>query len=236
MDSPMVGGGGPDLIPLVDGEAKAGDSQAARVIGLNVRVVDFLSGYTVAGILETFTPGEVTVSVEEMIPEQRLVTVQFDLFEFAGETLFCRPKSHGYEAHITIDDAENGLRKEPRFPVKLAGQMFAPHSDPIPVTIVDISREGLGIELPMAVEVDQPIAILSGAVFVFATVRFCRSLPGNTFHAGVEMRHVLQRPVQTPEESSPGLLGRVFGAAGEWRARRDSNPRPIGSKPIALSS
>ena len=110
--------------------------------------------------------------------------------------------------------------------------MFASHSDPVPVTIVDISRGGLGIELHRSVEAGQPLAISSGPVFVLGTVRHCRSILGDRFHAGIEMQHVLERPMEAAVESSPGLLGRVFGTAKGWRARRDSNPRPIGSKPL----
>jgi len=199
---------------LTKGEIGPENSQADWVIGLDVHVVDFLSGYTVAGVLMNFTPGEVTVSVDEIMPEQRSVTVQFDSFVFEGETLYCRPKGHGYEAHITIGDVEkNGLRKEPRFPIQLAGRMFLRNADPVPITIVDFSTDGLGIELPMGVQVDQPIAILCGPVFVFAIVRHCRNIDDGGYRAGVEMQHVLARPVETPakEEEAPSLLGRVFG-------------------------
>jgi len=201
----------PDTV--IEGERGAESSKADWVIGLTVHVVDFLSGYTVAGALAGFTPGEVTVFVDELIPEQRSVKVQFDSFVFEGETLFCRAKEHGFEAHITIDDIEHsGLRKEPRFPVRLAGKVFPPHSAPVPITIVDFSRGGLGIELPIAVEVGQPIAILSESVFVFALVRYCRSLPEGGYRAGVEMQHVLERPAEPRvEEAAPSLLGRVFG-------------------------
>jgi hypothetical protein len=38
-----------------------------------VRVIDPLSGYAIEGILEGFTPGEVTVSLAERMSEQRTV-------------------------------------------------------------------------------------------------------------------------------------------------------------------
>ena len=95
MDSPMVDDIGSDQIPIMNGEAQAGHSDAARVIGLNVRVVDFLSGYSVAGILDTFTPGEVRIALDEVIPEQRLVTVRFDLFEFAGKPFIAGRRNTG---------------------------------------------------------------------------------------------------------------------------------------------
>jgi PilZ domain len=232
-DSEIVDRANLDTVLLDAGEISAENSEADWVIGLSVHVVDVLSGYTVAGRLTGFTPGEVRISVEELMTEHRSVMVQFDSFAFEGETLCCLSTDRGYEANITINDVQkNGLRREPRFPVKLAGQMFPPHSEPVPIMIVDISRDGLGIELPVAVEVDQPIALVSGSVFVFATVRYCRSLPGSGFRAGVEMQHVLERPIETQVEEPAGLLGKVFG----WRGRRNSGPTPIDSRPVAVSS
>lgn len=202
-------------------EGSAGEpSRPDWVIGLEVQVVDFLSGYTVAGVLESFTTGEVTVAIGELIPEQRTVMVQFDSFFFEGETLFCRPKGSGYEAHITIDDVEtNGRRREPRFPIKLAGRMIVPCSDPVPLTVVDMSREGLGIELPISLEAGQPVAMSAGPVFVFAIVRHCRSA-GQLYRAGLEIQHVIERPArqeERKEESASGVLRRVLG---ETRASR----------------
>lgn len=223
---------------LIEPGMEVQPSRPDWVIGLDVHVVDFLSGYTVAGVLEGFTTGEVTVAIGESIPEQRTVMVQFDSFFFEGETLFCRPKDGGgYEAHITIDDVEkNGRRREPRFPIQLAGEMFVPHSEPVALTVVDMSREGLGIELPIPVEAGQPVAISVGSVFVFAIVRYCRRA-GTLYRAGLEMQHVLQRPATQEEKKaerpSSGLLkvfaerlaskDKLLGAfdiAKGWRAAR----------------
>lgn len=208
---------------VVDPQSEMQASRADWVIGLDVQVVDFLSGYTVAGVLEGFTTGEVTVAISESIPEHRTVMVQLDSFVFEGETLFCRPKGNGYEAHITIADVEqNGRRREPRFPIKLAGRMFVPHSEPVALTVLDMSREGLGIELPMAVEPGQPVAISAGFVFVFATVRYCRA-EGALYRAGVEIQHVLEKPAEPEEhqeESSSNILRRVFGERSKGKLLR----------------
>jgi hypothetical protein len=196
---------------IIEGKPAVDSSQADWVLGLNVDVVDFLSGYAVEGVLQSFIPGEVTVLVREQMTEHRSVTVQFDSFVFEGETLFCRPKDNGYEAHITIDDVEkSGLRRVPRFPVRMAAHLFPQKSGPVPITIVDISREGLGLELPMAVEIGQPLAIGTGPVFVFATVRHCRSVSPGLFRAGVDIQHVLEKPLDRPTRES-SMLGRVFG-------------------------
>jgi hypothetical protein len=169
---------------------------------LEVQVVDFLSGYTVRGVLEGFTPGEVTVLLSEPVAEQRMATVRLNSFVFEGLTLYCRPRQDQFEVHISIDDVEtNGLRRAPRFPVKLPAELFLPRVDPVAIRIVDISSEGLGIELPILVEMGQPIAIATESVFVFATVRHCRQLSEGLFRGGAEMHHLFERNVELPADA-----------------------------------
>lgn len=204
-----------EISERVDRSTDAGPDAVSHdwKLGLEVQVIDFLSGYTIPGILEGFTPGEVTVSLPEKVSEQRAVMVHVNSFMFGGETLYCRPSESGYEAHITIDDVlESGLRRVPRFPLRLAAQLFPPYGVPLGITIVDVSGDGLGIESPVPLETGQPIAIASGSVFVFATVGHCRNVRENLFRAGVEMQHLFERPCdQAPDEPRTGLLGRVFG-------------------------
>jgi hypothetical protein len=188
-------------------------SSPRRPLELEVRVVDFLSNYSVRGILEGFTPGEVTISLSEPIAEQRSVTVHLNSFTFQGQTLYCRPKEEHFELHVSIDDGEiNGLRRSPRFPVKLPAELFLPHAEPVAITIVDISSDGLGIELPVLLAKSQPIAIASGALFVFAIVRHCRQLSEGIFRGGAEMHHLFERNVElvgtTPRST---FLQRIFG-------------------------
>lgn len=180
---------------------------------LTVEVVDFLSGYRVPGVLQGFTAGEVTVSLREPLSEQREASVHLHSFAFEGQILYCRPKASGYEAHITIDDAEEtGLRRTPRFPVKLPAQLFPPNASPVEIMIVDISSDGLGIELPILLERDKTIALASEAVFVFAVVRHCRKVHDGLFRAGVEMLHLLQRRAEAAAElPAKRFLGTAWG-------------------------
>jgi hypothetical protein len=180
---------------------------------LAVKVVDFLSSYTVHGVLEDFTPGEATILLNEEVSEQRQVTVEINSFLFEGHTLYCRPRQDQFEAHISIDDVEaNGLRRAPRFPVKLPGQLFHSRLEPVAITIVDISSDGLGIELPLSVETGQPIAVASGSVLAFAIVRHCRQLSEGIFRAGAEMHHLFQKNIEPPKGSpSSNFLQKVLG-------------------------
>jgi hypothetical protein len=159
--------------------------------------------------------------------EQREVRVHLNSFVFDGETLYCQLKDGRYEAHITIDVEETGLRSARRFPVRLPARMFPPHGSPVDIAIVDISGDGLGIELPVPVEVGQPIA--NGSAFVFAVVAHCRPVAEGVFRAGVEMQHVFERCAEVPvAESRSGLLGRVFG-----KRQGGEMARPEGLEPPA---
>lgn len=198
--------------------AKADDSPdilSRWLLDLEVQVVDFLSNYRVPGVLEGFAPGEVGILLKEPLCEQRAVTVHLQSFVFEGQTLCCRPRQDQYETHISIDDVEQiGLRRAPRFPVKLSAQLFLPHASPLAITILDISSDGLGIELPVPVETGQPIAIATGSIFVFAVVRHCRQVSASLFRAGIEMHHLFEKGIEPPASSPRStFLRRV------WRRR-----------------
>lgn len=197
--------------PPVREELRISSDQWA--LRLEVQVVDFLSGYTIPGVLESFTPGEVTVLLNESVSEQRTVSVRLDSFVFEGETLYCGARAGGYEAHISISDAgQNGMRRSPRWPVNFPGQLFSAQASAVSITIVDISRDGLGVDVPVFLEQGQPIAISTGSVFVFAIVRHCRSAPHGLFRVGVEMHHLFEVPRQAAAEpAGEGLLRKVWG-------------------------
>jgi hypothetical protein len=204
----------PDDSASVVSTEKVPDAVSPRwPLELEVQVIDFLSSYTVHGILEDFTPGEVRILLNEPVSEQRMVTVDMNSFMFEGHTLYCQPRQDQFEAHISIDDIEvNGLRRTPRFPVKLAAQLFRARTEPVAMTIVDISSEGLGIELPLSLEIGQPIAVASGPVLAFAIVRHCRQLSEGVFRAGAEMHHLFEKKIEPPKDSArSSFLQKVLG-------------------------
>jgi hypothetical protein len=60
------------------------------------------------------------------------------------------------------------LQMDPGAPkVRSMLRNFEIHTSPKPIRIVDISRDGLGIELPVPLETDQPIGIECGSVLCF---------------------------------------------------------------------
>jgi hypothetical protein len=206
-----------------------------RSLDLDVHLVDFLSNYTVRGILEGFTPGEATIVLGEPVEEQRAVTVRLNSFAFEGRTLYCRQREDQYEAHISIDDVEaTGLRRAPRFPVKLPAHLLLSASGgALAIMIVDISRDGLGIDLTVPLEAGQSIGIECGSVLILAIVRHCRESPNGLFRAGAEMHHLFENNVELPSESPrSSFLQRVWkkrfpkgaGTFSSFPAPRRSEP------------
>jgi hypothetical protein len=202
-----------DFAGVASAEVPLDNASNSLPLQLEVQVVDFLSNYTVRGLLEGFTPGEVTILLNEPIDEQRMVTVRLNSFTFEGHTLYCRPRQNQFEAHVSIDDIEeNGLRRAPRFPVNLPAQLFLSQTEPLAITIIDISSVGLGMELSVPVETGQPVAVASGSVFVFAIIRHCRQLSAGVFRAGAEMHHLLQKEIEvTTDTPRSNFLQKVLG-------------------------
>ena len=53
------------------------------------------------------------------------VGVQVNTYSFHGDILFCNPRGSRWEAHVSFDDVDaTGLRRAPRFPVRLPAQVF----------------------------------------------------------------------------------------------------------------
>jgi PilZ domain len=174
---------------------------------LRVRIVDVLSNYTIPGLIFGFTPGEVAILVDEPMSDDRTVAVHLDSCSFEGQVLYCAPYENRYETHISIDDTERtGLRRAPRFPVTVPAELILPEGDPVAITIRDISRDGMGLESPLALRPGQPVAISSAPAFVFAVVRHCEQLPEGKFRAGVEMHHLFERPVPPSEPAKPTVF------------------------------
>jgi hypothetical protein len=93
-------------------------------------------------------------------------------------------------------------------------------AEPVSGTIRDISRDGLGIESPLALEPGQPIAIASEPAFVFAVVRYCNPFQGGRFRAGVEMHHLFQKPEPQVNHLHPNVLGDLWR---KWFVKTDIN-------------
>jgi hypothetical protein len=180
--------------PATEG-ADTASNPLARGLHLEARLKAPTWEVGLPGILQDFTPGEVILLLDDRVTEHTPVTVQLHTYSFEGEVLYCRPRGSGYEAHVSIDDADfMGLRRAPRFPVSLAARVFVSISDtPVDARIFDISGAGLGIEGPLALPVQASIAVESDENIAFGVVRHCRELSAGRFRAGVELHHIIKK-------------------------------------------
>ncbi len=174
-------------------------------MNLAIRVNPFSTSISIAGQVVDFAPGEVAALLDQFVPVGTPVAAWLQHAAFSGEVLCCLPKDGGYQTNIRFKDSdENGLRRTPRFSVKLSAQVFSRSAScPQLATIVDISGFGLGLLVPCVLSVGDPIAVESEMNIALGIVRYSRSFSKDTFRIGVELHHVLQKHDERRSKNSP---------------------------------
>jgi len=150
------------------------------------------------GFILSFVPGEVSILLNCPLADCMPVTVQFKGTHLDGEILSSFPVTGGYKTNILVYDSEPGSqRRTPRFPVLLPAKIHCGATDaPLDGVVIDISKEGLGLELCGPLSVDATIAIETSSCTTFGLVRHCRQVARNRFRIGVSMVHVMRRMSQ----------------------------------------
>jgi hypothetical protein len=164
-------------------------------VGLEVRVKSPTWEVGVGAILQDFTPGEVILLLDDPITAKTHVAVQVDTCSFHGDILYCKPSGSRWEAHVSFDDVDaSGLRRSPRFPVRIPARLFASGSSgPTDAMILDISGDGLGVEIGRAVPAQANVAVQSEDAVALGHVRHCREVGPRVFRAGILLQHIMKR-------------------------------------------
>lgn len=183
------------------------ESQAkllGRGLHLEARVTSPTWGIGLPATVHDFAPGEVVLMMDDFVNAGTPVTVQVNTWSFNGEIMYCKRNGTRNEAHVSIDDADaSGLRRTPRFPVSLPARIFASVSDvPLEGRVVDVSGEGLGIELSIALPVEANIAVQTEENIALGQVRHCRALPSGLFRAGAQLHHIIKRDPELEKAAS----------------------------------
>jgi len=149
----------------------------------------------VNGFIESFVPGEVSLFVDCSLPSDGPITVEFNGACLEGEILSSLTFAGGSRTNILVyDSEESGRRRNPRFPVVLPARVYpAGSGEAIKGTIVDISQDGLGLELTAALAIDSMVAIESETCTTFGLVRHCRRTAGIQFRIGISMVYVMRK-------------------------------------------
>jgi PilZ domain len=199
---------------------------AMRGLQMEARVTAPTWEIGLSAVVQDFTPGEVILLLEDQIAAGTRVNIQLNTSSFTGDILFCAPSGSRYEAHVSFDDVDaTGLRRTPRFPVKIPARVFSATSDgPLEGTIVDISGEGLGIELAVSVPMHTNIAVQSEENIALGVVRHCRALSSGLFRAGVQLHHIVRKDPELEKASAESGWMNKLGA----RFGRKKSERPKG--------
>ena len=174
-------------------------------------------------MVQDFTPGEVILLTDDQIAEGTHVTIQLNTCSFDGVILFCSPSGSHFETHVSFDDVDaTGLRRTPRFPVSIPARIFSSAIEaPMEGKIVDISGEGLGIELAVALPLQSNIAVQSEENTALGVVRYCRELSSGTFRAGVQLQHILKKDPELEKASAEsGWMNKLGARFGRKKAER----------------
>jgi len=177
----------------------------------------------IPAVVQDFTPGEVILLLDDQIAGGTRVTIQLSTYSFTGEILFCAPKGSRYEAHVAFEDVDaTGLRRTPRFPVSIPARVFSSTSDvPLEGTIVDVSGEGLGIELTESLPMHSNIAVQSGENTAFGEVRYCRQGSSGLFRTGVRLHHIVKKdPELEKAYAGSGWMNKLGARLGRKKTER----------------
>jgi PilZ domain len=192
----------------IEGQAKL----PGRGLHLEALVTSPTWGIGLPATVHDFAPGEVVLMMDDFVSAGTPVTIQLNTWSFNGEILYCKRNGSRNEAHVSIDDADaSGLRRSPRFPVSIPARVFTSLSEvPLEARIVDVSGEGLGIELGVTLPVAANIAVQSDENIALGEVRHCRPLASGLFRAGAQLHHIIRK--------DPGLVRAAAEEAG-WMSK-----------------
>jgi hypothetical protein len=204
-------------------ETRTAEIRAARGLQMEARVTAPTWEIGIPAVVQDFTPGEVILLLDDQIAGGTRVTIQLNTYSFTGEILFCAPKGSRYEAHVAFEDVDaTGLRRTPRFPVSIPAKVFSSTSAvPLEGTIVDVSGEGLGIELTEALPLHSNIGVQSEENTAFGEVRYCKQASSGLFRTGVRLHHIVKKdPELEKAYAESGWMNKLGARLGRKKAER----------------
>jgi hypothetical protein len=212
----------------IEGQQPAGTEDSStnppmRGLQMQARVTAHTWEIGLSAVIHDFTPGEVILLLDDQIASSTHVTIQMNTSSFDGVVLFCSPSGSRWEAHVSFDDVDStGLRRTPRFPVSIPARIFSSASDvPLEGRIVDISGEGLGIELAAGLPMQSNIAVQSEENTALGVVRHCRELSSGGFRVGVQLHHIVRKDPELEKASAEsGWMNKLGARFGRKKAER----------------
>jgi len=164
-------------------------------LGFGIPVVMKSSSLNLVGIIEEIRPHAVSILVREAVAEGTAVSIEFGAVSLESTIITCQPCGSKYLAcAVMLDSGECDRRSAERFPVTLEIRIWRAISDsPLDAAVVDVSAQGLGLELSTSLDNGETVMIESASNTAFGVARHCTPLCDGRFHAGVEVFHVMPK-------------------------------------------
>ena len=134
-------------------------------------------------LVEGVTAQEVTIRLPEALAAGQVVWVYEGTGVRATNVRDCVPQAKGFRVRLAFH-----RRRERRQPVEGAAVLhwLGPHgSRTARVQVHDVSDDGMRVELPEPVEVDQTVRLVGRGLECVGLVRYCRP-KGSGFAAGIQ--------------------------------------------------
>jgi hypothetical protein len=193
----------------------AEDQGAPTSLGRGIGVLIKTSDLKLVGVIQEIKTHGLSIAIKQPLKVGSSVSVEFGSECRNGEIISCRRTGSTYETCVVMEKAAD-RRLDERFPVTLEVRIVADSvGSKTNALVVDLSRQGMGLEIPTPLKLQETVAIETATNQAFGIVRNCQELPGGNYHAGVEIFHVI--PKERVESSrKPSLLERLFPITSVW--------------------
>jgi hypothetical protein len=147
-------------------------------------------------------PGEVHFLSTEPVAMHSPAEAEFDQgCRVVGKIVGCLKTGDNYLLSFHCDDSER--RREQRFPVNQPGWLFTslePDATQIAVLLRDVSRNGVGLDVPDLLALRSSVILKTDECLVFGTVQYCEPFQFG-FKAGIHIDETFFRNSDVPEDS-----------------------------------
>jgi hypothetical protein len=186
--------------------ADGSNTASVQSSGLHLPVQIAIPGTlaVMSGFIEEISLGAASLVSEGPIDQETVIRITRNDATLDGEVIWCRPDTACYRMNVLVYDGdESGKRRAPRFPVELKAHVHVKGTnETIKGQIVDVSSDGLGLEVPISLRIDETTAIETESCITFGLVRYCRRTKADVYRIGIAMQNVMPKRGRNRSRSS----------------------------------
>lgn len=138
--------------------------------------------------------GFLKVLTDLRLPEEEIVKLEIDGCALKAQVVSCEPDRLAKFMVVLrrIYGPQAAVRSEPRIPVDLSAVLTSPQCDRMLARIVDMSRSGLGFELPCSLSVGTKVSVHFVSGIAFGEIRHCTAHK-TVYRAGLRIEEFVIR-------------------------------------------